>query len=109
MNLVARVEPSTSRIVHTANGPSRLRSTAQIRVLLIVLICFSILNGFLIFFSIGVCKYQRPPLCTSCGLHSSKPSGIDRPVMCIRIQLQQVPVQTLMQMEESVRSFHMPA
>ena len=109
MKRVARVEPSPSRIVHTANCSLILRSTAQILVWAFVLICFSILTGFLIFFSIGVCRYHRPPLWTSCGLHSSKPSGVSRPVRRTRIQLQQVPVQTLMRMLDPTRSFHMPA
>src|SRR5260370_11165304 len=109
MKSVERVEPSPSRIVHTARCSLIFKSIAQICVSLFVLICFSILIRFFIFFSIGVCRYHRPPLWTSCGLHNLKPSGISRPLLRTLIHLQHFPSHTLIVTEEPVLSFHIPA
>src|SRR6266849_5643885 len=58
INLVARIEPSTVRMVHTAKCSFKFRSTEQIFVCSFVVICFSILPGLLNGFSMGVCNHQ---------------------------------------------------
>src|SRR5216684_2041263 len=107
---VARIEPSTVWMVHTARCSPGFRSTAQSFVAPCVVTWCSMFAGRLNFLSTGVCTHQCSPCRTSCGLPNSVPSvGKSRPVIRTLSQLQQVPVQTLSTMLLAVRSFHMPA
>jgi hypothetical protein len=65
MKRVARVEPSAVWTVHTAIGPSRLRSTVQIFVCTCVVICSSTFAGLLNFLSTGVCNHHSLPCRTN--------------------------------------------
>src|SRR5579864_7157030 len=85
-----------------------LRSTAQIFVCALVVTCFSILPGLLNCFSRGVCNHHWFPCLKSWGLLNSASVGNSRPVMRTLIQLQQVPVHTLITMLHFARSFHKP-
>src|SRR5260370_11066452 len=109
LNLVARIEPSTVRMVHTARCSVILRSTEQIFVCSFVVICFSIFAGLFNCFSMGVCSHHPLPRLMRDGLPIRASSGISRPVIRTLIQLQTLPVHTLIMMEELARSFHWPA
>src|SRR5258708_18968891 len=109
MNLVARIVPSTVRMVHTARFSFKFRSTAQIFVCVFVVTCFSIFGGLLKCFSMGVCSHHSFPRQIRDGLPISTPLGSSRPVIRTLTQHQLLPVQTLRRILDPVRSFHCPA
>lgn len=98
MKRVARIEPSTVWMVHTAICSPRLRSTAQSFVSGFVVTCCANLGGVVNRFSMGVCSHQRPACRTSEGLPISPPSGSSLPVRRTLSQDQQLPVHNLMTM-----------
>src|SRR5260370_40531574 len=71
--------------------------------------CSAILGGAVKVFSMGVCSHHFCPRRTRAGLCSATLSGRSRPKVRTLTQDQQVPVQTLSTMEDSLRSFHRPA
>src|SRR2546423_2485388 len=109
MNLVARIVPSTVWIVHTAMFSFMFKSTAHIFVCALVATCFAMVPELLNCLSTGVCNHHCLPCLTREGLPISPSSGNCRPVMRTLIQLQHVPVHTLITMLLFARSFHIPA
>src|SRR5260370_27765686 len=71
--------------------------------------CSAILGGAVKVFSMGVCSHHFCPRRTRAGLCSATPAGRARPKVRTLTQDQQVPVQTLSTIEDSLRSFHRPA